>query len=386
MSPESQAPKLGLFDGTDYRLVAPLARGSMGHLYLVEHRTTGCQWVAKVVHEALATDPQLVDRVRIEAESLSHLRHPNVVAVIDHGTTADQRPFIVMEHLRGNDLAREIASGRVFTLEEILDLADQALAGIEAAHNLGIIHRDLKPENLFMHEHNGERILKVLDFSVARIVPGVTPQTPSPLAYSTGMGLIVGTPKYLSPEGAAGLRVDYRADLYSMGLVVYEMLAGRGPYGEDLSDSEMIAMRLTHPPKPPSYFAPRPIASQLDEVVLKALQLSANQRHQTAGEFRRALSEVRAAALEFANSNDPVPIALSLKRQSAGASRDLGGAVPVGGAPVVTSTPKQHVLRDLLRQRLVPLFPSGVAAEHVAIAGAALLLVLLVTALMLLVR
>jgi serine/threonine-protein kinase len=357
----------------------------MGHLYLVEHRTTGCQWVAKVVNELLATDPQLVDRFRIEAESLSRLRHSNVVAVIDHGTTADQRPFIVMEHLKGQDLAREMASGRAIGLEEILDYADQALAGIEAAHQHGIIHRDLKPENFFLHEENGARILKILDFGVARIVPGATPHTPSPLAYSTGTGLIVGTLKYLSPEGAAGMHVDYRADLYSMGLVLYQMLAGRGPYRDDLSDSDMIAMRLTQPPKPPSYFAPRPIAPQLDEVVLKALQLSPNQRYQTAGEFRRALNDVRAAAVEFANSNDPVPIALSLKRLGAGASRNEDVARRAVGSALASPEDRVPSWREWLKTYLQPVLPQGVAIEHVAIAGAALLLITLVIALIVLV-
>ena len=304
-----------LFAGTSYRFLRRLASGGMGDLYLVAHRDTGRQWVAKVVHEKLAGDPQLLDRVRIEAQSLTSLRHPNVVSVVDFDTTSDNRPFIVMEYLQGNDLGRELASGYPFSLEELLEHADEALAGLGAAHDLGIIHRDLKPENLFLHDQGGgKRTLKILDFGVARIVPGTAPLTPSPLKHATGTGIIVGTLKYVSPEGAAGLAVDFRADVYSLGLVLYRMLAGRSPYGDDIPDVDLIALRLTQQPKPPSYFSPRRIAPQLDAIVIKALQLSPNDRFQTATEFREALRVVRRAALSYSNIDEPVPLHLSVRR------------------------------------------------------------------------
>ncbi len=310
----SCAPESELFSSTNYRMLRTLAKGGMGDVYLVEQRDTGCQWVAKVVHEKLAGDPQLLDRVRIEAQALSNLHHPNIVSVVDLGTTTDNRPFIVMEYLEGNDLGRELASGRIFSLEEILKYAHEALAGIGAAHSLGIIHRDVKPDNLFLQDHgNANRSLKILDFGVARIVPGTAPHTPSPLAYATATGMIVGTLRYVSPEGAAGLAVDYRADIYSLGLVLYRMLAGRGPYGDEVSDADLIALRLTQHPKPPSYFAPRRIAPQLDEVVMKALQLSPKDRYQTTDEFSIALREARASALSYSSLDDEVPLALRVK-------------------------------------------------------------------------
>jgi serine/threonine-protein kinase len=385
MSPESQAPEAALFEGTQYRLVAPFAKGGMGDLYLVENRTSGCQWVAKVVHEALASDPQLVDRVRIEAQSLGNLRHPNIVCVIDSGNTSDRRPFIVMEYLKGNDLGRELASGRLFSLEEILRYADEALAGIGAAHQQGIIHRDLKPENLFLHEHDGKRTLKILDFGVARIVPGIAPQSAVPLAYSTGTGLVVGTLKYLSPEGAVGLTVDFRADIYSIGLVLYRMLAGRGPYPDDLSDSDLIALRLTQPPKPPSYFAPRPIAAQLDRVVLKALQISPNDRYQTASEFSEALREVRSLSLEFASSSEPVPIALSLRRheRTSDSTRSVGPLEPSGSSPEQTTCPSSSPSFWLRCARYVP---ASFPREYAAIIVAALVFAVLLAAIAMVIR
>lgn len=317
MSTDSESPKPELFDATAYRVVRPLAKGAMGFVYLVEHRLTGCQWVAKVVHERIARDPQLLDRVRIEAQALRSLDHPNIVSVLDFGTTSDARPFIIMEYLDGRDLGRELAAGHVFDLPEILRLIDEALSGLAAAHALGIIHRDLKPENLFLKTNpDGSRTLKVLDFGVARVIPGTAPRTPSPLAYATGVGVIIGTLKYVSPEGAAGLAVDYRADVYSIGLVLYRLLAGRCPFDENLKDADLIAQRLSERPKPPSFFAPRAIAPELDEVVLKALQLSPADRYQSAKELKAALRGIREHAIEYANSTDPVPIALRHKRST----------------------------------------------------------------------
>ena len=358
----------------------------MGDVYLVQQRDADCQWVAKVVHEKLAGDPQLLDRVRIEAQALSNLQHPNIVSVVDLGTTTDNRPFIVMEYLEGNDLGRELASGRVFSLEEILKYANEALSGIAAAHSLGIIHRDLKPDNLFLQDHgNGIRTLKILDFGVARIVPGTAPHTPSPLAYATGTGVIVGTLRYVSPEGAAGFAVDYRADIYSMGLVLYRMLAGRGPYGESIADADLIAMRLTQEPKPPSYFASTRIAPQLDEVVMKALQLSPRDRYQTAAEFAAALRDVRATALSYSNLDDEVPIALRVKRDQAAAGN---GQWPHDEAETVSQRSIQlgkggaSIARSALITKVAQrLRKRATNLQYLALVGAALVFIMLVVAL-----
>jgi len=198
-----QSPEIELsdpFEGTAYRMVRRLARGGMGQVYLVEHRELGHECVAKLVHEKLASEPQLLERVRIEAESLGTLNHPNIVSVNNFGTTSDGRPFIVMEYLRGRDLGRTLASGRTFSIIEAIDLVVQACSALSAAHGIGIVHRDIKPENLFLQEEpDGGCVLKVLDFGVARIIPGVSSDTPTPLPQPTATGVIVGTLKYASP-------------------------------------------------------------------------------------------------------------------------------------------------------------------------------------------
>ena len=291
-SPEVEASDP--FEGTPYRLIRRLARGGMGQVYLIEHRELGRECVAKLVHERLASEQQLLERIRIEAESLGTLNHPNIVSVNNFGTTKDGRPFIVMEYLRGRDLARTLASGRSFSVTESIELVLQACSALSAAHSIGIVHRDIKPENLFLHEESdGSTVLKILDFGVARIIPGVSPHTPTPLPQPTATGVIVGTLRYASPEGASGQRVDYRADIYSLGLVLYRLFTGRSPYGDHLSDTGIITATLTEAPAAPSSVATQYIPSELDEIVLKALQKSPEERYATMKDFKDALSYVR---------------------------------------------------------------------------------------------
>ena len=299
------------FDGTPYRMLRRLARGGMGQVYLVEHRELGRECVAKLVHEKLANEPQLLERVRIEAESLGTLNHPNIVSVNNFGTTKDGRPFIVMELLRGHDLARALASGRSFTPTESIDLVLQACSALSAAHGIGIVHRDIKPENLFLHEESdNSKTLKLLDFGVARIIPGVSPDTPTPLPQPTTTGVIVGTLRYASPEGISGHRVDYRADIYSLGLVLYRLLAGRGPFDDDLSDTGLATACLTEEPKPPSLFAVRRIRPELDEIVLKALRKSPDERYASMKDFAEALKQVQ--PLVAADADDGGALAIPL--------------------------------------------------------------------------
>ena len=292
-------------------MIRPLARGGMGQVYLVEHRELGRECVAKLVHEALAGQPQLIDRVRIEAEALGTLNHPNIVSVNNFGTTTDGRPFIVMEYLRGRDLGRELVSGRLFTLNDSIRFALEATAALSAAHSIGVIHRDIKPENLFLHEESdGHVTLKVLDFGVARIIPGVSPNTPTPLAQPTNTGVIIGTLRYVSPEGATGIRVDARADIYSLGLVLYRMLAGRGPFSDNLKNGDLITACLTEDPKPPSRYARVRIPPELDEIVLKALRKDPDERFQSAREFGDALIFVQKSLVESMGDSEALAFAL----------------------------------------------------------------------------
>jgi eukaryotic-like serine/threonine-protein kinase len=313
------------FEGTPYRMIRRLARGGMGQVYVVEHRELGRECVAKLIREKLASEPQLLERVRIEAESLGALNHPNIVSVNNFGTTQDGRPFIVMEYLQGKDLGRTLASGRTFTPAEAIDLVLQASRALAAAHGIGIIHRDIKPDNLFLHEElDGTVILKVLDFGVARVIPGVSPDTPTPLPQPTATGVIVGTLRYGSPEAVSGHRVDYRTDIYSLGLVLYRLLARRGPFDDGRGEAGLITACLLEEPKPPSFLAPVRISPELDAVVLKALRKSPDERYPSMREFGEALAQVQILVDTQVDDGQAAPIPLTARADA----ESLPGTVP----------------------------------------------------------
>jgi serine/threonine protein kinase len=280
------------FEGTSYKLVRPLGAGGMSEVFLIAHRELEKQFVAKVLRTELAGDQQTLDRVRIEAQALGRLSHQNIVSVTDVRTLRDGRPFIVMEHLRGRPLSVELAERKPLPVREALVYARELLSALAAVHGMGMVHRDVKPSNLFLCDlPGGRKALKILDFGVARVLPGAPASAPLPLAVPTATGAVVGTPRYISPEGAAGEHVDHRADLYGAALVLYAMLTGRGPF-DHARASELLSVRTEEDPEPPSRFATDPVPPELDALILKALERRPDARFQTAGEFREAIEQV----------------------------------------------------------------------------------------------
>ena len=290
---EAAVPAADPFDGTPYRVRRRLASGSVGEVFVVEHRELGSDFVAKLLHRRYLTDPQIVDRVRIEAQALGRLNHPNIVSVLGYGLTRDHRPYVVTEYLRGQTLGELLGSvGPLPTLDALV-YACQMLWALAAAHSIGIVHRDIKPENLFLVERPGApALLKVLDFSIARVIPGVAPQAPLPLALPTDTGIIVGTPRYISPEAALGQHADHRADIYGVAMVLYRMLTGRCPFDFAKDHAEMLLAHVTEQPQPPSHFTRVPLDPDLDSIVLKALEKKPEDRYQTAKEFETALASL----------------------------------------------------------------------------------------------
>lgn len=280
------------FQGTPYKLVRRLGSGGMSDVFLVAHRELEKEFVAKVLRAELAADAQTLDRVRIEAQALGRLCHENVVSVTDVRTLRDGRPFIVMEYLRGRPLGAELAERKPLPVREALTYARALLSALSAIHAMGIVHRDVKPSNLFLCDlPGGRRVLKILDFGVARILPGAPEAAPAPLSVPTATGAVVGTPRYISPEGAAGERVDHRADLYGAALVLYTLLTGRGPF-DHVKGADLLAARNELDPEPPSRLARDPVPPELDALILKALARNPDERFQTAEAFEQALEHV----------------------------------------------------------------------------------------------
>jgi eukaryotic-like serine/threonine-protein kinase len=278
------------FEGTSYRAIARLAKGGTAEVFLVEHTQIREIFAAKVLHANLASDPRLLERMRVEAEALASLKHANIVAAFDFQRTRNSRPFVVMEYLKGRTLDADIAIRGPMPPEEALDFSSQLLSALQAAHELGIIHRDIKPSNLFLCDALREpRRLKVLDFGVARVLPGASPDAPDPCAIPTATGILVGTPHYLSPEGAVGKKVDVRADLYATALMLYITLTGRGPFDDLGADTSMLTAHAFMEARPPSQLAEQAIDPALDAIVLKGLAKNPDQRYQTAAEFKQVV-------------------------------------------------------------------------------------------------
>jgi eukaryotic-like serine/threonine-protein kinase len=270
----------GVLAGTDYRLIRRLGKGGMGDVYVVEHRLMGRQFALKLLRSHLLADPQFSERLRVEAQAAARLNHPNIVEMVDLWLSREGYPCVVMELLHGKPLSQELDERRSLPAHEAIALALQALSGLAAAHALGVVHRDVKPENLFLQEIPGfARRLKILDFGIARVLPGASHLAPDPIAVPTKTGAVLGSPRFMSPEAARGERVDHRADLFSLGVVLYVMLTGRGPH-------DRPALRVP----PPSTFASEGIDAQLDAVVLRSIAERAENRFQSAAAFTEALS------------------------------------------------------------------------------------------------
>jgi eukaryotic-like serine/threonine-protein kinase len=264
-----------LFDGR-YRIVRKLGSGGMANVYLAEDEDLGRRVAIKILNERYANDELFIERFRREAKSAAALSHPNIVSVYDRGE-AEGTYYIAMEVIEGRSLKELIMTRGPLPIPQALAYTHEILEALRFAHRHGIIHRDIKPHNILI----GER-LKVTDFGIAR----------AGASQMTEAGSIMGTAQYLSPEQARGAPVTAASDLYSVGIVLYEMLTGKVPFTGD-SAIEIAMKHLNEAPKPPSKIRPE-IPEELDAVVLRALAKNPEDRYQTAEDFSEDLHRVEA--------------------------------------------------------------------------------------------
>src|ERR1700734_3139954 len=230
-----------LIDGR-YRVVRRLGTGGMADVYLAEDQQLGRKVALKLLHRRFAEDPGFVERFRREAQAAASLQHPNVVSVFDRGAF-DGTYYIAMEYLQGRTLKRLIREEAPLEVNRAIDITIQILKAARFAHRRGVIHRDLKPHNVIIDDNDH---VKVTDFGIARA--GASDMTET--------GSIMGTAQYLSPEQAQGHPVSGGSDLYSIGVVLYEMLTGRVPF--DGESQVTIALKhVSGAPVPPSRFNPK---------------------------------------------------------------------------------------------------------------------------------
>jgi eukaryotic-like serine/threonine-protein kinase len=264
-----------LFDGR-YRILRKLGSGGMANVYLAEDEELGRRVAIKILNERHANDESFVERFRREAKHAAGLSHPNIVSIYDRGE-AEGTYYIAMEYLEGRSLKELISSRGPAPVTIAIEYARQILSALRVSHRTGVIHRDIKPHNVLV---DGEGRLKVTDFGIARAGP----------SQMTEAGSIVGTAQYLSPEQAQGAPVHESSDLYSVGIVLYELLTGEVPFSGE-SPVEIAMKHLSRPPTPPSELRPE-IPHDVDLVVMRALAKDPDERYQSADEMDADLARV----------------------------------------------------------------------------------------------
>jgi serine/threonine protein kinase len=338
LSEATEEDYTALLEGTAYRAIAPLGGGAMGEVFEAEHIALGKRVVVKLMRERHLGRPDLVDRMRIEAQALAKISHPNLVQVTDFGQTAVGRTFLVMERLLGRTLRAELEERRELPVLEAIDVVRQALSGLFAAHAAGVVHRDVKLDNLFLCDAvEGRRALKVLDFGLAKVIGAAGDVTPAPLAFPTAEGVAMGTPKYFSPEQARGLPVDPRTDVYAAGAVLYTLLAGRGPFDQHTTLLELARAHAFEAPEPPSRWASQVVPHEVDAAVMKALAKAPEDRFTSASAFAAELERIardltRAGAKE---SWDPADVMLGVPSIRLAAAVHKGSTPPPGRVATV---------------------------------------------------
>jgi hypothetical protein len=288
---EASRPAAELPPGTvlaeRYRIKSTLGEGGMGKVYAAEHVLMRKKLAVKVLHRELSTVPELVARFEREAMAAANIDHPNVAAATDFGKLPDGSVFLALELVEGRCL-RDVMDAGPMEVRRALHVARQIAAALGSAHAQGIVHRDLKPENVMLVEKGGDPdFVKVLDFGVARVPIGDTDAGPSHAI--TRAGMVFGTPEYIPPEQALGQPSDGRADLYSLGVILFEMIAGVRPFVGETKLSLVGQHVGKQPPRITERAPGIPVAREVEELVGRLLEKEAQKRVQTAGEVSSAI-------------------------------------------------------------------------------------------------
>jgi len=265
-----------------YRIVKRLAAGGMGVVYRAERLGLAKPVAIKFLHRSQAGVADRRQRFEREAAAMSRLSHPNLASIIDYGEL-DDAPYLVMEYHKGDSLRRVLERGAIAPGRAI-HIARQLLAGLGSAHASGVVHRDLKPDNVLIVGAGGEDHVKVLDFGVAKLLEG----DGRPSELSTMAGSLLGTAEYMAPEQVRCEVIDPRADLYAVGILLYEMLTGKRPF-EAERDLAVLRMQVEDAPRPLRELAPQ-LSPALERAVLRALEKDKELRWPDAAAFRKALA------------------------------------------------------------------------------------------------
>jgi serine/threonine-protein kinase len=294
-----------------YQVISSLASGGMGEVYIAEDTQLGRKIALKILPARFKIDDERVRRFQQEARAASALNHPNIITIYEVGQI-DSHHFIVTEFIEGETLREHMAKTQL-TISAALDVATQVASALATAHHAGIVHRDIKPENVMLRE---DGIAKLLDFGLVKLTEQRNVTSGLPSLFETAPGMIMGTTHYMSPEQARGIPVDARTDIWSLGIVLFETVAGRVPF-EGATASDVLASILEREPTPLSRYSPE-VPTELAWIVKKALRKDREERYQTAKELLADLKSLQ-RKLEFeqelGRSRDAQPLSLDSGRQ-----------------------------------------------------------------------
>ena len=301
--PTAEDPFLGKVIGDRYCLLGRIGEGGMGLVYRAEHTLMKKTVAVKLLHGELGQVGEAVKRFEREAQSASRLNHPNIIAVTDFGQTATGEFYLAMEYVPGQSLGQALANepAHRMAIGRALHIVRQMLGALAHAHAQGVVHRDLKPANIMLTrsvDGRSDDLVKILDFGIAKMMTqaavGAVADAGEALTQNT---MVFGTPSYMSPEQASATEVDARADLYSCGVILFELLTGRKPFvANDLA--RVLAMHVTAPPPRFATVAPEArLPAALEDVVMHALEKDRTRRFQSADEFAGALESLEMAVV-----------------------------------------------------------------------------------------
>jgi tetratricopeptide (TPR) repeat protein len=304
-----------------YRIDALIGVGGMAAVFRAHHEGLGRDLAVKVLHPNLSANSEMSARFEREARSASRLEHPNCVQVTDFGSTEDGIMYMVMQLLEGAELTGMLKEP--LGAPRAVELVLQILRGLEHAHTNGVVHRDIKPENVFVtRDHEGDEVLKLVDFGIAKLTDATVD------THKTSAGLVFGTPAYMSPEQAMGVEADSRADLYSTGILFYQMLAGRLPIDND-DPVALVRMQVSVDPDPLPSSVPPVVAG----VVARLLEKDRDRRFQTATEVIQTLESIELMLVDehVSDIEITVPGEAESSTDVGMSSAKVGVAPPSGG-------------------------------------------------------
>ncbi|MDB4980931.1 MAG: serine/threonine protein kinase, partial [Myxococcales bacterium] len=288
----------------NYQVDAVIGAGGMAEVYVAHHLVFPRRAALKVLQPQFSGNAEIVQRFINEARAANAIAHPNIIEVIDAGRLEGSgAPYILMEYLEGESLGARLRAGRL-PLTEATRIFIQTAEAVGAAHDKGIVHRDLKPENIFLVRREGqEPLVKVLDFGIAKLRSDVA----GTLAQQTQVGMVMGTPQYMSPEHCRDASaVDQRTDIYSLGVILYEMTCGRPPFQSATGFADLVYLHVAVAPQPPRELAPD-LPPAVEAIILRCLAKSPNDRYPS---VRDLIDALRAAAARTRDESGRTAVAM----------------------------------------------------------------------------